>query len=162
MLLSVKRFFYLVNKDFLQKTTDNFEFAWFVDRSSTPGLKGVTIRYLGGGAGVFAYPFLFISQGRWKVLFFHLKIGWKYLLQYLYLFQAPLWKNIYFHHALLPFIYLTHFPHKNIYFQSAPTPHILIAGFPAGFHLWGGELKDLGGSGWIKIKTVTILFWGGE
>ena len=31
-----------------------------------------TIRYLGGVAGVFACPFLFISQGRLKALFFYL------------------------------------------------------------------------------------------
>ena len=29
----------------------------------------------GGGAGVFAWPFLFISQGRLKALIFHLRIG---------------------------------------------------------------------------------------
>ena len=30
---------------------------------------------IGGGPGVFAWPFLFISQGRWDGLFVHLRIG---------------------------------------------------------------------------------------
>ena len=35
----------------------------------------ITLDIWGGGAAVFAWPFLFISQRRWKALFFHLRIG---------------------------------------------------------------------------------------
>ena len=48
------------------------------------GHGGGAIRYLGGGhhyisggghLEFFAWPYLFISQGRWKALFFHLRMG---------------------------------------------------------------------------------------
>ena len=34
--------------------------------------------------------------------------------------------KLYFHHALWPFIYFTHFSHKNIYFQKSPAPHSIL------------------------------------
>ena len=57
-------------------------------------VKGTTIRYRGGGGGlVFAWPFLFISQGRWKALFFHLRIGCISTMPCGYLFISPVFST---------------------------------------------------------------------
>ena len=48
--------------------------------------------------------FLFISRGIWKALFF-----------------SPQYR-LYFYHALWPFIYFTHFPHKIIYLKKRIQP----------------------------------------
>ena len=41
----------------------------------------------GGGAGVFAWPFLFISTNEIEsCIFFHFRIGWKYLFQDYYIY----------------------------------------------------------------------------
>ena len=49
------------------------------------------------------------------------------LFQYLYYIYFNLLReeNIYFHHALWPFIYFTHFPLKNIYLKKTPAPLVL-------------------------------------
>ena len=65
--------------------------------------------------------FYFFTREIESLNFFHLRIGWKYLFQYLYYiyFNLLCGYNIYFHHA---------FSYKNIYFQknSAPPPCILM------------------------------------
>ena len=69
-------------------------------------LSGATIRYLGGGGGLhgaFASTFFLCQKGDGKLYF-------------------PPQDRLYFHHALWPFIYFTHFPHISIYFQKAPGP----------------------------------------
>ena len=68
--------------------------------------------------------FIYFTREIESFNFFHLRIGWKYLFQYLYFiyFSLPCGKNIYFHHILWSFIYFTHFYYKNIYFQKTPAP----------------------------------------
>ena len=59
----------------------------------------------GGGAGVSAWPFLFISQGRFKALFYHLRIGWKYLFQYcIILYTWGSWAIwlVHLYHVIVP------------------------------------------------------------
>ena len=69
-------------------------------------LRGLPLDIGGGGGWSFclAISFYFTDQGRWKAMF-----------------PSPQ-DRLYFHHALWPFIYFTHFPHKNIYFQRTPPP----------------------------------------
>ena len=86
---------------------------------------GVTIRYRGGGgAGVFAWPFLFISQGSLKSVFSpqdRLEIFISIFI--LYLFQPPLWTkylvpeySFIIHSNRGPLIRLSF--HKNVGWQS--------------------------------------------
>ena len=80
------------------------------------------------GCGVFAWQFLFISQGRLKALFCSAqdRLGIFISIFILYLFQ-PVDKNIYFHHALWPFIYFTHSPQQIFISKKLqPPPRILM------------------------------------
>ena len=65
-------------------------------------ISGGGIRYRGGGAGVFGWPFLFISP-REMVIFFHLRIGCISTMPCGHLFMSPI------------------FP-TNFYFQKNSTP----------------------------------------
>ena len=74
------------------------------------GLKGATIRYLGrGGGAVFAWSFLFISQGRLTALFFSTQDRMEIFISIfiLYLCQPPLWIKYLFPPCLVA-IYLFH------------------------------------------------------
>ena len=84
-------------------------------------VKGVTIIDIGGGgAGVFAWPILFISQGRLKALFFSPQDRLEIFI--LYLFQPPLWIKYLFPPCLVD-IYLFHpFPPQKYLFPEKLQP----------------------------------------
>ena len=72
--------------------------------------QGVPMIYRGGGGLELLPGHLFISQGRWKALSF-----------------SPQ-DRLYFHHALWPFIYFSHFsPQKYLFPKNSSPPCILMA-----------------------------------
>ena len=78
-------------------------------------------RNWGGGGdltGAFTWPFLFISQGKWKTLFFHLRIGCISTIPCGHLF------------------YFTHFPHKKNYFRKLQSPPPYSTESPLTVCLW--------------------------
>ena len=75
--------------------------------------------YMGGGAGVLAWPFLFTSQGRLEALFFHLSVRWKYLFQYLYyIFSTSFVDKIFISTIPCGHLFISPIFHKNIYLKK--------------------------------------------
>ena len=105
--------------------SENPEFGCY-SLTCTPDIRGPPLDIWGEAWSFCLAIFIYFTREFKSFNFFHHRIGWKYLFQYLYYinFNSLCGSNIYFHHILWPFIYFTHFSYKNIYFQktSAPPP----------------------------------------